>query len=105
MRRFSGEGTRVGAFVTHFVAKYDPEVVRKFVAKLYADPPVLDSFTCTDSIPCVVRWLEEELRLRSTQGGGGARRANVVSLAPQIAEWVRAHPPPSGMCDCLRGSA
>jgi len=42
----------VAAYVSHFVGKYDRDVVSKFVSSLYdtTDEPTLDAFHCTDSV-------------------------------------------------------
>ena len=90
----AGRNVTVGAMVAHFVAKYDRDTVSAFVTKLYGEPgkgAALDSFHCTDSIPRVTGWLEEELRPRLAEGL--PRKAHLVSLAPVVADWVATHPP------------
>ena len=90
----AGRNVTVGAMVAHFVAKYDRDTVSAFVTKLYGEPgkrAALDSFHCTDSIPRVTGWLEEELRPRLAEGL--PRKAHLVSLAPVVADWVTTHPP------------
>ena len=90
----AGRNVTVGAMVAHFVAKYDRDTVSAFVTKLYGEPgkgAALDSFHCTDSIPRVTGWLEEELRPRLAEGL--PRKAHLVSLAPVVADWVATPPP------------
>jgi len=78
---------KVAAFVTHFVAQYDRGTVAKFVDRLYSsgDEALIDTFTCTDSIPGIVSDLEHEVRARDQK----MERLQVISLAPIIVEWVK----------------
>ena len=50
----------------------------------------VDSFTCTDSIPNVVQWLQAEGKAR--QEAGLPAKAFVMPLAPLIADWIQANP-------------
>jgi len=84
---------KVGAFVTHFVAKYERAVVDAFVQKLYSEvgQSDLNNFYTTDSIPLTTNWLLEEAAKRS----GGPERVQVTSLAPLMAEWIKGRAAPS----------
>jgi len=86
IRSHAEAGVTVDAFVTHFVAKYDQATVRKFVEKLYMDGCGVDSFTCSDSIPNVVGWLNAEAAKR--QEKGGKQKIHVMPLAPLISKWI-----------------
>ena len=80
----------VSAFVSHFVAKYERKVVDSFVSKLYSEGDNvsdMNTFYCTDSVACSVKWLNEEVDKRVAAGKG--KLAHVVSCAPVIAEWVK----------------
>ena len=81
------KSVRVAAFVTHFVAKYDASVVKKFVARLYSEGELtsdLDHFYTSDTVACSVGWLQEELGKRD-----GRPRATVMTVAPVIGAWLR----------------
>ncbi len=90
VRKLASGSIEVGAYVSHFVAKYDRATVTKFVDKLYGGS--LDTFSCTDSIPKVVRWLEEDVAAK-----GGASRATLVKLAPLVAQWLKQSEEPEGI--------
>ena len=83
VREWSAEGVRVEAYVTHLVAKYDPGTVKKLVSSLYEEGS-LDYFHCSDSIPRVVGWLEDEVKKRADQ----PPRCRVWPLAPLISKWL-----------------
>ncbi|KAL1523575.1 hypothetical protein AB1Y20_018511 [Prymnesium parvum] len=90
VRSHAGADVTVNAFVSHFVAKYDHATVKKFVDKLYQDGCGVDSFTCTDSIPNVVQWLQAAGLER--QAAGLPQKAFVMPLAPLIADWILQEP-------------
>lgn len=95
VRKFESRGdstVKVCAFVTHFVAKYSRELVAKFVDKLYAPSSELDEFVTTDSVPCSVQWLREEVDARVQSGQ--PKLANVMPLAPVFATWLGRRPEP-----------
>ena len=60
----------MSAYVSHYVAKYDRATVAKFAASLHGEgePATLDTFYCTDSVGCVVNWLQEECAKRTIPG-------------------------------------
>jgi len=77
----------VGAYVTHFVAKYERGVVDKFVAKLYSEGGAksdLDHFFTSDTVACSVAWLSEEVAKRA-----GPSKVTVMSVAPVVAKWLQ----------------
>ena len=88
IRRHAKGKVTVHGYVTHYVAKYDRETVTKFVAKLYggANAP-LDEFHCTDSIPNVIAWLKEDVKIRVESGM--PVKAHVMQLAPLIGAPLR----------------
>ena len=86
-RAVAGASMRVGAWVTHFVAQYDEEKVKTFVAALYDEGSQLDYFCCSDSVPSATAWLREHERLYLA-GRPLERRVHVRPLAPVLAEWV-----------------
>merc|ERR1712083_894113 len=93
VRSHASADVTVGAFVTHYVAQYDRANVAKFVRKLQGEsgsPPVLNQFSCTNSIPMVVSWLQEEAK---SIANGKELPITVMSVAPVIAEWVLKHAP------------
>ena len=69
------------------------------MAKLYGDreEPVLDMFYTTDSVGCVVGWLQEECAKRT----GVPPRLHVASLAPLIASWILRNPLPASRVSLL----
>ena len=87
IRARAGPGTRVSAYVSHFVAKYDRATVRAFSEKLHGAGSPLDHFYCTDSIPNVVRWLRDDCA-----GRPGPSKVHVMPIAPLVAQWIKAHP-------------
>jgi phosphoribosylpyrophosphate synthetase len=91
------QGTcKVGAFVTHFVAKYERAVVDKFVATLYSEGGAasdLNEFFTTDSIVMTTTWLAEEAKKRVA--GGQPERVMIAPLAPVLAEWLLSRPTPA----------
>lgn len=89
IRRHADGKVRVHGYVTHYVAKYDRQTVTKFVAKLYGQDAPLDEFHCSDSIPNVIAWLKEEVKLRTENGE--PQRAHVMQLAPLIGDWIVAN--------------
>lgn len=96
IRKHAGSGISVSAYVSHFVAKYDRSTVASFAKKLYAEDggaPSLDYFHCTNSIPLVTSWLGEEIAARTAKGLDS--RAQVMSLAPTIAKWLKQSSSPS----------
>ena len=89
-KKVDGKAASVSAFVSHFVAKYERKVVDSFVSKLYSEGDNvsdMNTFYCTDSVACSVKWLNEEVDKRVAAGKG--KLAHVVSCAPVIAEWVK----------------
>jgi phosphoribosylpyrophosphate synthetase len=88
IRRHAKGKVSVHGYVTHYVAKYDRETVSKFVAKLYGgDSAPLDEFHCTDSIPNVIAWLKEDVKIRVE--AGMPAKAHVMQLAPLIGDWIK----------------
>jgi len=86
----------VGAFVSHFVAKYERAVVDKFVATLYSENGTasdMDYFYTTDSIPLTTNWLQEEAARRIA--AGHPKRVFLTPLAPMIASWVSSRSTPT----------
>ena len=85
--------------MSHYVAKYDRATVAKFAASLHGEgePATLDTFYCTDSVGCVVGWLQEECAKRT----GVPPRLHVASLAPLIASWILRNPLPASRVSLL----
>jgi len=93
IRKSGGRDLTVSAYVSHFVAMYSRSTVAKFVERLYDESALLDRFHCTDSIPRVVAWLNDEISERVAKGA--QQKARVVPIAPVVAQWIRDHPPPT----------